>query len=124
MGTIIDITARKLAQLAMEESERTLRLISELTSDYVYIGDRTEHLSNPPVIPRVIAGSFERIVGFTPAEVKARGGWFALVHPDDVPKTHQINGALQNGQPLVAEYRIVDRRARRAGGSRAVRAGD
>ena len=35
VGTIIDITARKEAQLAMEESERTLRLISELTSDYV-----------------------------------------------------------------------------------------
>jgi two-component system, cell cycle sensor histidine kinase and response regulator CckA len=108
LGTVVDITARKEAQLALEDSALTLRLISELTSDYVYLGDEAD-LSCPPVMPHVIAGSFERIVGFTRDEVKARGGWFSLFHPDDLGKSEAINRAIQQGQPLVAEYRIIDK---------------
>jgi PAS domain S-box-containing protein len=107
IGTIADITDRKQAQLAVEESARTLQLISELTSDYVYLIEEPEILHHP-VMPHIVAGSFQRIVGYTWDEVMARGGWFTVIHPDDLSKAQEINGALQQGQPLVAEYRIID----------------
>ena len=107
LGTVTDITERKQAQLALEDSARTLTLINELTSDYVYLGEEGD-IHNPPVVPPVIGGSFERIVGFTPAQVRARGGWFTMIHPEDLPRAEQINAALAHGQPLVAEYRIID----------------
>jgi PAS domain S-box-containing protein len=107
LGTVTDITERKHAQLALEENTRALTLLNELTSDYVYFGDEGA-LADSPVMSTVIAGSFERIVGYTPLQVKERGGWFTMIHPDDLPRTAQINEALQHGQPLVAEYRIID----------------
>ncbi len=107
LGTVSDITTRKHAQLALEENTRALTLLNELTSDYVYFGDEGA-LAGAPVMSTVIAGSFERIVGYTPQQVRDRGGWFTMIHPDDLPRTVQINDALQHGQPLVAEYRIID----------------
>ncbi|MDP1825857.1 MAG: PAS domain-containing protein [Archangium sp.] len=103
LGTVMDITPRKEAQLALEQSATALRLISELTSDYVYLGDEED---SP--VPRVVAGSFERIVGFTTEQVRARGGWLSIIHPEDRQKAVEMLGALKQGQPLVGEYRIID----------------
>ena len=107
LGTALDITARREAELRVEESASALRLIGELASDYVYLADEKD-LSEPVQMPHVVAGSFERIVGLTPTEVKARGGWIAMVHPDDRARALEMMAALLQGQPLVCEYRIVD----------------
>lgn len=107
LGTVMEVTPRKVAQLAVEESATALRLISELTSDYVYLGDAADLAANP-IVPHVVAGSFERIVGLTPEQVKARGGWLAIIHPEDREKAAEMLGALLQGQPLVGEYRIID----------------
>jgi PAS domain S-box-containing protein len=107
LGTVMDVTARKEAQLAQEESAAALRLIGELTSDYVYQGDEAD-LASKAMLPHIVAGSFERIVGVSPDDVKARGGWLAMIHPEDRQKAHEMMGALRQGQPLVGEYRIID----------------
>ncbi len=95
-----------------EESDAMLaaryRLFTELASDYVYDavvpadGSGAGH-------PTIVAGSFERTTGLTPAEVEARGGWIMCVHPDDRSRVVALFKDLAvSERPLVLEYRIID----------------
>jgi PAS domain S-box-containing protein len=98
-GAAVDVTRRKEAEREATESAERYRLFAQLASDYVYDApiDRSA--------PRIVAGSFERITGYTPEEVEARGGWPEIMHPDDRAATHAQAIARQN-RPYVMEYRI------------------
>lgn len=82
-GAIQDITDIKSAEEELRRSEELFRAISELTSDYVYsmIVEADGSLE-----PDWFSGAYERVTGYTTEESHARGGWTALVHPDDVPR--------------------------------------
>ncbi|HHH29994.1 MAG TPA: hypothetical protein ENK57_16845 [Polyangiaceae bacterium] len=56
---MLDCTARKETEQALQRSEETFRLYAELASDYVYEVDL------PELAPNVVAGSFERTTGMT-----------------------------------------------------------
>src|SRR5207302_355867 len=49
---------------------------------------------------------FERVTGYTVAEVEARGGWKTLVHPDDRDEVRREQRILA-GQRDVDEVRII-----------------
>ncbi len=99
-----DITAQRQAEIMLQQSEQRYRIISELVSDYTYAfridaGDRLEL--------EWLAGNFTGITGFTLEEAQARGGWAALLHPDDLPLALERKHRLMTGEVDVTEYRII-----------------
>jgi PAS domain S-box-containing protein len=105
-GSVVDVSARKLAERTAAQSAERFRLFTELASDYVYQGGFDE---GGQLIPEIVAGSFERTTGFTAEEVAARGGWVECIHPDDRIRALGLVDTLMRGETLVHEYRIVDR---------------
>ena len=63
---------------------------------------------------RVVNAGWERVLGWTPVELTARP-YIELVHPDDVPATVEIAGALARGE---AVQRFVNRYRCKGGGYR------
>lgn len=88
---------------ALEEKERLLKLFTELSSDYVYQVD----LAQPDLVPEVFAGSFERITGYTLDDLRRRGGWMSIVHPEDRTRLEKQVPRLLEGPGLISEYRIL-----------------
>ena len=92
----------------LTENERRLQIISEMTSDYAYTfivaPDHSMQLE------WITAHAFERITGYTPAEVIAHGGWPTLLHPADRAVTEAIVARLLTApSEQVYEYRMVRR---------------
>lgn len=94
------------AEQALRESEERYRRISEMISDYAYAfrvePDRTLELE-------WVVGGFERITGYTLQEVDERGGWSALIHPEDMPIALARARRLLAGDQDESEFRIVRR---------------
>jgi PAS domain S-box-containing protein len=91
--------------VAQHESQERFRKISELTSDYSYCFRVAPDLT--ATIEWVTSASFTRITGYTPAELDARGGVPALLHPDDLPIVLARYERLAAGRDDVSEFRIV-----------------
>jgi len=79
-GASKDITEQKLAQRALEKSEFYNRIISELSSHASFL---TAVLPDGSVTETFIPDTFFKLTGYTLEELQARGGWKALIHPDD-----------------------------------------
>ncbi len=117
-GTLMPVYQERFAEDApalsnSTGSERTrvdvsvARLFSEFASDYVYEADFREGM---PLVPNVVAGSFERTTGYTIDDVARLGGWFAIMHPEDRARAVELSKELAPGKLLIHEYRIVDSR--------------
>ena len=78
------------------------RRFSELTSDYIFEVDMTVE----PLVPDVVAGSYERVVGYTSAELVEKGGWLSIICPEDMDNGMAVWKQLEAGMPTVHEYRI------------------
>lgn len=87
----------------LAEKERLLKLFTELSSDYVY----QVSLKKPNLVPQIFAGSFERITGYALDELELKGGWMAIVHPDDREKMQRQMPMLLDGESIISEYRII-----------------
>lgn len=104
LGSMRDITAQKTTQIKLRENEADLKLVSELTSDYVYSLD----LASTPPQTAILAGSLERATGFSVEAVAERGGWLACVHPEDLERAARAFQAFRDGEGFLLEYRIID----------------
>ena len=104
IATATDLTSQKETELSLQTREKQFRRFSELTSDYLYETDMTEF----PLVPSVVAGSYERIVGYTKSELAERGGWMGIMNPDDLKAGEVVWERLKVGVPTVHEYRIVN----------------
>ncbi len=89
---------------ALDRSEERFRIVSELATDYAY-SFRIE--ANGDAIGEWVTDAFQRITGYSFAEVKARGGGITLVHPDDFPVVVQRLQRLFSNQADTSEYRII-----------------
>jgi diguanylate cyclase (GGDEF)-like protein/PAS domain S-box-containing protein len=81
--------------------------LARLTSDVVY------YLRIEPDCRMVIewsAGAFADLIGYTPAEIEAVGGWTALVEPADLRLVQRRAQRLLAGEEASAEYRVRTRR--------------
>lgn len=74
------INDRKRAEEAMIESETRYKYISDATSDFVF--SCAESAEGAYAIDWM-AGAVERITGYTLEELRAKGCWRSLVHPED-----------------------------------------
>ncbi len=92
--------AERTAQLA--ESEERYRLISTVSSDYVFSSRMTEDGS---LVLDWVAGAFEKITGYSLEEYVERGGWRAALHPDDIETDQRDMESLKKNQPVISEVR-------------------
>ncbi len=101
-----DITDKKNAELALKESEKKYRLISNITSDYIYeAGENRDGAFDT----KWVGGSFEKITGFSLEEYIKSGGWKAHLHPKDVEKDNQALLKLKNNEATSLEVRIFNK---------------
>ncbi len=101
-----DISERKKAEDTIRASEERFRLISNLTSDYLF---STKICSDGKVEPDWVMGAFEKITGYTFEEYKAIGGWYVLLHPDDRKKDADDFQKLLNNEKVISEVRIFNK---------------
>ncbi len=105
--TFVNITDRKRIEQDLHESERRHRIISQLTSDYIYsaVADASNHVHT-----EWVSGAFDRITGYTLEEILAIGPtWDAISHPDDKLKAVEAHTFALSNQPIVIEYRIISK---------------
>jgi PAS domain S-box-containing protein len=107
VGWTVNITEYRRAEERQRENEERHRLLSELTSDYIYtcrVGpDGSIRLEQA-------TEGFTRITGYTVDELEARGGWVALLHPADLPASAEQMKQLLAGQRGVDELRIITKK--------------
>lgn len=96
--------ARKTSEEQLRENEDRLRIINELTSDYAYCHRLTEDGRLQPVWH---IGSFDHVTGYTPEELYQKGGWGALIHPEDIPGAREYVETLLSGKASSFTARIV-----------------
>ncbi len=99
-----DITERKQMEAALQESKSRYRQVSEMTSDYAY-AFRVE--SNGELVREWVTGALTKITGYTADELRAQGGWEAMIHPDDLASTHNQLKTLLSGEAQTIEYRVI-----------------
>ena len=87
-----------------QESEERYRIVSELSSDFAFAmtvnADRN-------LQGAWITGAYARIIGFSQNDVKQRGGFRTLIHPDDLPILAQHRVAILGGQTVEFEVRFI-----------------
>lgn len=101
-----DITEHRRALDALRESEEHHRLISELTSDFV----ATLRLEPEGELrAEAVSDGFTKTTGFTPPEIRERGGWRSLVHPGDAAKVIAAIERLAAGERVDGDVRVITR---------------
>jgi len=99
-GTVQDITAQRIAEHALVESDQRHRLLLENSSDIVTETDGTGTLL-------YVSPSVERILGHAPAALVGKSA-LMFIHPDDTRKVLEATGfdLSTPGVPSTIEYRF------------------
>ena len=102
LSTCIDITARKLAEAALRESERRLNESQHIA----HLGHWEQDLETGRI---TASDETYRIFGLPPQEdLRTWAAWQDLLQPDDRPiRAEAIERALREGPRYEAEYRVV-----------------
>ncbi len=99
VSVISDITDRKLAQAALQQSEERYRYLAQLIPQLVWIANNQGALLD-------VNQRWLEFTGLT-LEQAQTGGWQAVVHPDDLPiLSHHWAVAQQNAIRYQAEGRM------------------
>ncbi|TKG91874.1 PAS domain S-box protein [Puteibacter caeruleilacunae] len=102
LGTNIDITERKKAQLSVIKSEMKYRRLVQNSPDIAYIFSVKKGA-------RFWANKIRDILGFEPDEMlRDPMAWVNAIHPDDQPMVYDLLENLKAGDTWDLEYRIYD----------------
>jgi diguanylate cyclase (GGDEF)-like protein/PAS domain S-box-containing protein len=103
-GQLSNALERQRVEAALRFSEERYRLISNLSTDYVF-SSRVE--SNGNIIEEWASGASEIITGYTPAELNAIGGWKTIIYPDDMAIDDKARTKLYSNEVAIHEIRII-----------------
>ena len=102
VGATVDITQRKQAAAALEESEARFRVLADTAPALMWISDERGQVE-------FANRWFEELLGKTPADLR-NDGWLSIIHPDDRAVIAEMNAdAFVHPGPSSAENRIIDR---------------
>ena len=115
LGSTQDITERKQIEEALKESEWRNRVVSELTTDYIFVVDVG---LNGNLQLRWASENMFRITGRTIDDAQATEQWGKIIHPDDAGRFFDfINHTLSTAEAGELECRTFFKQ----GGERWVR---
>jgi PAS domain S-box-containing protein len=99
VGTTLDITARKTAELALRESEARFRTLASHAPVGIFVTD-----TNGDCV--FTNESWRLMSGLTPDQARGKG-WAAALHPDDRERVFaEWYAAVRERRPFAAEYRF------------------
>ncbi len=98
-----DITEKKKIEELLRANEERYRAISNLTSDYLFSTKADENGVHNLVW---IAGSFEKITGYTIDEYLKIGGWRATLHPDELELDNLDLEKLRRNKKVNREIKV------------------
>ncbi|VAW28286.1 diguanylate cyclase/phosphodiesterase (GGDEF & EAL domains) with PAS/PAC sensor(s), partial [hydrothermal vent metagenome] len=104
-----DISEQKKAEEDLRQSEERYRIISELTSDYIFQNQINKEGNTEK---RWIAGSFREITGYTLEEYEKPDAWRSILHPDDIVIEKAAIEKLRKNQKATMEIRIKHKSGR------------
>lgn len=104
-GIFQDITAFKKAELDLQERESRFRVINEMVTDWA----SQYRLNDDGSMTREwIVGTVDKFTGTTTEERDSTGGWYNMVHPDDLQMLIEKNkAAIETGTTQTFEYRAL-----------------
>ena len=92
------------AQQTIRNRDQQTQQIAALASDYSYA---LKVNAEGQLVSEWRAGNFERVTGYTLAEIDARGGWASLIHPDDLSSGLERLQRLMGGESDTRIIRII-----------------
>ena len=101
---VSDISDLKKLEYEKNLLQNKFQVITEITSDYTY---EYKIDQNNKLEFEWVSGAFEKITGFTFAEIEKLGGWIKLVHPEDLHIAKLRKEKLKSGSEDECEYRII-----------------
>ena len=104
-GIAVDVTARKEAELALQESQQFIKKVAEATPGILYLYDLEEQRNI------YTNNSLLRLLGYTFDDLTAMDSPLLpqLVHPDDLPKILKYHASfvgIEDGETREIEYRV------------------
>lgn len=102
----IEVSEKRSAERLLIESEERYRLISSVSTDYVF---STKVLPDKSLHSYWIAGAFESISGYSIEEFSARGGWRSTVYPEDIHIDENDMAKLHKNQQVDSKLRTINR---------------
>ena len=97
-----DVTEKKLAQIAVRESEERFRQLADAAPVMIWVSDENDNMV-------YVNKSFVNFSGVTMDEVTG-DGLSTLVYPDDIPiAVEKYNSCFKNREPFALEYRLRSR---------------
>lgn len=91
MGTVSDISERRLLEKASRENERRFRLLADNADDLIWTTDAAGRLN-------YVSPSVQRLLGYTPADVLARGMERALTAASAAVFREKLDGIIPRMQ--------------------------
>lgn len=101
-GALIDVTEQYMALEQLAKSEASHRLLTENSQDLI-----SHHEAHTGVY-RYASPSFERVLGYAPAELVGKMSIYHQVHPDDIDVIRQeiARQAGSDGESRLIEFRV------------------